>query len=85
MLVPGPKYNTRSALRKKYQMPTLIIWGMKDKFFANKGIFQNCCKRIAKDKLSTATFSDASHFVQYERYDDVVGAIDKFFAKHDKN
>jgi pimeloyl-ACP methyl ester carboxylesterase len=75
--VPLPDWVLRAF--PKVQIPTLVIWGMKDR--ALLPVQLEGLDRLVED-LTVVRLPDAGHFAPWEAPDDVVRALEPFLADH---
>ena len=75
-----PLYPLWQAYFRKYQPPTLIVWGKNDQIFPAEGAepYKRDLKNIEFHLL------DTGHFALEENGDEIADLIKKFFAKNPK-
>ena len=61
-------------------IPTLLVWGMQDKFFSPKVLEQ--WETVFSD-AQIVRLKDGGHFIQEENGEDYVGAVEDFLQKYD--
>lgn len=66
---------------RKYQPPTLVVWGKNDPFFTVKGVEEGYKKDLKNIEIN---YFDSGHFALEEYCNEIAGLIEKFLMKNPK-